>query len=374
LTRNQVLALAVAFVLIGGGIIAAVVASGGGGGKASTKTTVAAAAQREVFAEPVSSAQSPFSPPVGSDNATLPAVHPQGNATTQVGGQIGLYGGTMQRQSCDKTQLVTYLEGNPEKAAAWASVVGIQTTQISSYVGSLTAVLLRSDTRVTNHGYVNGHATSIQSVLQAGTAVLVDDRGVPVTKCYCGNPLTPPVEYPPVYYGPKWTGFDPNSLTVIVQNTTVVNVFTLVDPATGQAFTRPAGTDGSQDAPLNPPSTSTTTTTTTTTLPLAPSTTSTTSTTTAGPTDEQRAIAKLERLGQQCYPFRDIPQDTLKSYSSQPGPDSSSFIFTRVGALPDGSTQTFVWQVDRQTLVFTPLNELARRGNNDCAGFGEPGP
>jgi len=29
-------------------------------------------------------------------------------------------------------------------------------------------------------------------VLEAGTAVLVDPQGMPVAKCYCGNPLTPP--------------------------------------------------------------------------------------------------------------------------------------------------------------------------------------
>jgi hypothetical protein len=45
-------------------------------------------------------------------------------------------------------------------------------------------VLLRSDTVVTNHGFANGCSTTIPAVLQAGTAVLVDDKGVPVTKCY----------------------------------------------------------------------------------------------------------------------------------------------------------------------------------------------
>ena len=50
---------------------------------------------------------------------------------------------------------------------------------IESYVAGLTAVRLRWDTRVTNHGFSDGEATAFQSLLQAGTAVLVDDTGVP---------------------------------------------------------------------------------------------------------------------------------------------------------------------------------------------------
>ena len=44
---------------------------------------------------------------------------------------------------------VFFLEQNPNKAAAWATTLGIQTTQIRDYVSGLTAVLLRTDTRVT---------------------------------------------------------------------------------------------------------------------------------------------------------------------------------------------------------------------------------
>jgi hypothetical protein len=40
-------------------------------------------------------------------------------------------------------------------------------------------VILQRDTRVTNHGFRNGRATPTQSILQAGTAVLVDEYGVP---------------------------------------------------------------------------------------------------------------------------------------------------------------------------------------------------
>ncbi|GAP52775.1 serine/threonine protein kinase [Streptomyces azureus] len=53
--------------------------------------------------------------------------------------------------------------------------------------------MLRADTGVTNHGFRAGRAAVLQAVLQAGTAVLVDDRGVPRVRCACGNPLRPPV-------------------------------------------------------------------------------------------------------------------------------------------------------------------------------------
>jgi hypothetical protein len=139
-------------------------------------------------------------------------------------------------------------------------------------------VLLRADTRVTNHGYKNGRATSIQVVLQAGTAVLVDEYGKPVTKCYCGNPLTSPVASDARYYGPRWTDFDPVNITVVIQNTVIIQEFTLTDTDTGETFGRPAGSTGDDDGP--PPDGGTPTskpksssTTTTTTAPAEPSVT-----------------------------------------------------------------------------------------------------
>ncbi|PZT71125.1 hypothetical protein DN402_02310 [Streptomyces sp. SW4] len=50
--------------------------------------------------------------------------------------------------------------------------------------------MLRADTRVTGHGLRGGRPVGGQAVLQAGTAVLVDDRGVPRVRCAGGNPLT----------------------------------------------------------------------------------------------------------------------------------------------------------------------------------------
>src|SRR4051794_2186605 len=135
------------------------------------------------MAEPVSTAgANPFTTPAGMDMAGISApsgVGVGGSLATYPAGTPGLYGGTRDHASCDPEQLIAYLEQNPAKGAAWAAALGIQPTQIRQYVDGLTPVILRADTRVTNHGYVNGVANPIQSVLEAGTAVLVDRYGAP---------------------------------------------------------------------------------------------------------------------------------------------------------------------------------------------------
>jgi hypothetical protein len=313
------------------------VASGGGKQRASHDD------KKEVFTEPISTARNPFSPPAGTDFPNVPAVRPQG-VSTQSGGQPGLYGGTMQQTTCNKEQLITYLEANPDKAYGWASTLGIAVTQIRTYVNSLTPVLLRADTRVTNHGWANGRVTSFQTVLQAGTAVLIDVKGEPVTKCYCGNPLTPPIAYPPVYYGPRWYGFNPASLTVIIENTTVINIFTLVDARTGTTYTTPAGSNG-------------------------------TGTTVTGSTATgyKPALAKLDRLAKECYPFPGIQQNVKEERTTYPSADPNAIVLRVVGTTATGATQVFNWQVNGQTLVFTPLDDLARLVSSDCPALGTPG-
>lgn len=175
--------------------------------------------------------------------------------------------------SCDRSQMVSFLQQFPERAAAWRDALNgdlllrwskgtaIGVDQIGSYVGELTPVLLRIDTRVTNHGFLSGAATSRQSVLQAGTAVLVDQYGIPRVRCACGNPLTPPqaVATDVSYTGGPWPGFDSANLVRVQQSIRIINTFVLTDVRTGAGFGRPGGSDGGQDTPLEPsPPTSTT--------------------------------------------------------------------------------------------------------------------
>jgi hypothetical protein len=242
---------------------------------------VAAEEEGEVFLEPVSSEMDAFTdsvatplPPAAPTTTTTAPPASGANAVRSVqGSRPGLYGGTRSETSCDRGQLVRYLRDNPDRGQAWAGVLDIDFDEIETYVDSLTPVLLQGDTRVTNHGYRNGRATVIQSVLQSGTAVLVDHYGEPVVRCYCGNPLRRPTALRRVSYtGPRWTGFSASSLTVIQRTTVVIQQLVLIDWRTGQPFARPVGTDGSGDldAPLNSGSTTTTSSTTTTAPPLAP--------------------------------------------------------------------------------------------------------
>jgi hypothetical protein len=244
----------VVLAVVVGGALAVVLASGDDEAAAS-----------EVVREPVSSSgANPFMESVGTDEPDV--APPPDTGGTFEGSTPGLYGGTLDQGSCNAEQMVAFLEANPDKAAAWASVLGIGTGEIRSYVATLTPVILRSDVYVTNHGFTNGRATTIPAVLQAGTAVFVDEYGFPVVKCYCGNPLTkpPPRSQGVTYRGPTWPGFSQTNVTIVQQTTVVINIFTLVDPETNEPFGRPVGTDGGDDGPAPEDDTGSTSSTSTT--------------------------------------------------------------------------------------------------------------
>jgi hypothetical protein len=206
----------------------------------------AADASDSVITEPLASAgELPFQPGVGLDRDMIV---PAGSAGTFSGDTPGLYGGSRGVGACDPRQLVGLLQRDPVKAAAWAAVHQIPATDLPGYVGRLTAVVLRSDTAVTDHRYRDGAAQPFQAILQAGTSVLVDDRGVPRTKCFSGNPLDrprPPVE--PHYTGPAWASFSPSAVTTIDPAARPVVEFTVVDPPTTEVFQRAAGSNGDRD-------------------------------------------------------------------------------------------------------------------------------
>jgi hypothetical protein len=227
------------------------------GSSSGSKTAAGVKGSSEVAASPISTVGvNPFTPTVGTDKSGLTpparAASASGRPATYVGSLPGLYGGTRNYKTCDAEKLVSFLEQNPAKATAWASTLGISTAEIPRYVDGLTPVLLRTDTRVTNHGYVNGAADAIQSVLEAGTAVFVNQYGEPVVKCYCGNPLTAPVLLSaPVYTGPLWVSFTTINITIIEQSTTIINTYTLYDPNTGTEFKRTSGLHGHDGPYIN---------------------------------------------------------------------------------------------------------------------------
>ncbi len=207
-------------------------------------------ADAEVILEPTGSAgEDPFTGSVAESDADVQGggfedVRGGGSSVESVRGSAPeLYGGTGDQAVCDAAAMVRFLERNPGKAQAFASILGIRPQGIEGYVNRLTPLLLREDTRVTNHGFRAGRATSFQSVLQAGTAVLVDDRGVPRVRCACGNPLTEPagVASAPEFTGARWEGFDDRRLVAISASQTVVKQFVVVNVRTGDTYVEAPG-------------------------------------------------------------------------------------------------------------------------------------
>ena len=254
----RVLAIAAAcLILIGSGTTVAVF-----------KLTNLGSGQSEILREPsANSGPDPFTSNVGNaapQASQAPAASPS-PAPAQQGSQVqvpstyrstpGLYGGTQQIGTCNPHLMVDYLKQNPAKAAAWVQTLnsdptfrwsgGSQVTvnQIDQYINELTSVVLRADTRVTNHGYRNGQPTSFPSVLQAGTAVLVDQYGVPRARCACGNPLTRPSPVPghPRYIGTAWRSFSETTIIVVVPAPVVINNFVLVNVNNGTVFPQKVG-------------------------------------------------------------------------------------------------------------------------------------
>lgn len=222
----------------------------------------------EIFLEPAASpGPDPFSatPFAGAPDPDLaqpatapsaPTVAPAGTRVVANSGSTpGLYGGSRNRSSCEPGQMVSFLQANPDKAQAWVDALNadpavrlpdgqpLTVATIPQYVASLTSLVLLSDTRVTNHGFKGGRANQKQSVLQKGTAVLVDTYGIPRVKCYCGNPLIPATPTPgtPTYSGPRWPDFDPNVVTIVSPPPMPVTSFVVRDPDTGDTLDLPPG-------------------------------------------------------------------------------------------------------------------------------------
>ncbi len=160
-----------------------------------------------------------------------------GRERSTVGGyKPGLYGGTQLLSVCDKKAMIAFLLTHRDKLTAWAKVQGISPAAVALYISRLTDVVLQVDTRVTNHGFnpSNGSAYDIDEVLQAGTAVLIDEYGIPRARCYCGNPLTPPrtLAKSVTIVGKPWKGFTVKK-TVVVKKSKKAPEFGTIDVVTG---------------------------------------------------------------------------------------------------------------------------------------------
>jgi hypothetical protein len=235
-------------------VILAVVLSRPDGGSGSGSEVFLQAAGKtgpDPFTEQAATDSS--APPVSVSPAAESA--PAKAVTGVDGGAPGLYGGTRNVSSCDVEKQVKSLQASPSKNRAFASVAGVEPARTPTYLRSLTPVQLRMDTRVTNHGYRDGAATSYQSVLQTGTAVLVDDRGVPRVRCACGNPLTPPVaqQSTPRRAGDSWPSYNPSKVVVVTPAPKVINNFVIYDFHDNGWFVRHHGDTGQYDKKTKPP-------------------------------------------------------------------------------------------------------------------------
>ena len=239
---------------------------------------IAADQPGEVFLEPAaSSGEDPFSPnsfaaPTATPQADAgppPAPAPPANAEPGAipsvdGSEPGVFGGTMNQTTCDAEGLIKFLEQDSDRAKAWAGVFAINADQIPAFIRDLTPVLLRADTRVTDHRYVDGRVGPRQAVLEQGTAVLVNKFGEPTVRCYSGNPLLAPIATPvaPRYVGPAnysppagaagaapvglergqgWPGFAPTTIIVIFRASAIIDVFRLWDALLRNWFWRFTG-------------------------------------------------------------------------------------------------------------------------------------
>ncbi|MFG2972380.1 DUF6777 domain-containing protein [Streptomyces sp. NPDC048331] len=212
------------------------------------------AESQEVYLQPVASAgPDPFTPSSATAESA-PVQPPLPNATGQGIRTVnaatpGLYGGTQRLGSCDVEQQVGFLTGDEAKARAFAEASNIQEEKIPEFLRGLTPVVLRADTRVTNHAFRDGAADDFQSVLQAGTAVLVDEHGMPRVRCGCGNPLAAPrtAKGSPLHKGDPWSGYQANQVVVIEPTAHVINSLVIVNIADNTWIERKRGDDGAQD-------------------------------------------------------------------------------------------------------------------------------
>lgn len=167
------------------------------------------------FQEPEDPGPEPFTEPADvSGSKTVELRTSEAGGDTGGGQASGPYGGSGSDKVCDRDLLIQFLREHPAEMRAWAGVLGIDPDyrSVSRYIAKLHPVTLTRDTQVTNHSFVNGRAVGFQSILQAGTAVLVDRYGHPVARCRCGNPLREPVYYkearcigcPPNYRPPTY--------------------------------------------------------------------------------------------------------------------------------------------------------------------------
>ncbi|MFC9856032.1 MULTISPECIES: DUF6777 domain-containing protein [unclassified Streptomyces] len=238
----------------------------GDGGERTPQGAMGTAGAEEVLLQPAAAAgPGPFTgstarPVAAPADTAAPNAAPTSGAPRKVravsGAAPGLYGATRSVAGCDVGRQIRLLTADRAKSRAFAGVAGIEAVQIPGYLKALTPVHLRADVQVTSHGYAAGTVTGFQSVLQAGTAVMVDSRGLPRVRCAGGNPLDRPVvaKGRVALRGERWAGYDPSRTVIVSPGAQVLTELTLVNLADNTWIERPMGDGGGRDkVPEVPP-------------------------------------------------------------------------------------------------------------------------
>jgi hypothetical protein len=150
---------------------------GGGGGSGSARASEAVA----------------FTPAAAVEgDAFTPPADIQGLVTIEAEGP---FGGSGSNFVCDRERLIAFLDDRQDRQRAWARVEAIEPTSeaVAKYIRSLRPATLLEPTRVTNHTFKDGKTVASQAILDAGTAVLVDDQGAIRVRCRTGAPLLDPI-------------------------------------------------------------------------------------------------------------------------------------------------------------------------------------
>lgn len=187
--------------------------------------------------------------PTPSETAPPRSPGSGGGAVHELTGDTpGLYGAVRSVASCDVGKQISLLAADRAKGAAFAHAAGTTAAGIAGFLRGLTPVLLRADTRVAGHGFDGGAATTFQTVLQAGTAVLADGYGLPRVRCACGNPLTAPdrARAPDGRAG-EWTGYDPARIVAVGPAERELSGLVIVDVVNDAWIERRTGDEGARD-------------------------------------------------------------------------------------------------------------------------------
>lgn len=197
---------------------------------------------------------------IATTTEQLPA-SPERGIRLVSGTHPGLYGVAGQQNPCDAAAITNALDSQPDVGSAWAQLENIPPDQIPSYMNTLTPVVLTTDTWVTSHTLSGGKATATQAVLQAGTAVMIDQAGVPRLRCVSGSALRPPASENIAALPQSktsWPGYSPQNVVAIAYTnapssftdpvpTRAASEFSLIDLDSGNMQTRKAG--GTIDIP-----------------------------------------------------------------------------------------------------------------------------